>query len=94
MARELKPCGTVAAYERHRRVGEPACEACKEAKRAAQRERTGGKPRRPAYCGTRSGYVRHQRHRETPCAECKGAHAKYEVERRARKRGTGTGEGR
>ena len=28
---ELMPCGTDAAYRRHRRHGEEACPACKEA---------------------------------------------------------------
>lgn len=28
MARELKPCGTPAAYRRHLRAKEPACAAC------------------------------------------------------------------
>lgn len=42
----LKPCGTVAAYMRHRRDGEPPCEACKEAKRrdSIQRRKDRGKP--------------------------------------------------
>lgn len=33
MARELKPCGTWAAYMRHRRRGEPVCEPCAAAAR-------------------------------------------------------------
>lgn len=40
MARELKPCGTPAAYNRHRAHGEEACEDCKRAMadyRAAKR---------------------------------------------------------
>lgn len=31
MARELKACGTVAAYVRHKRAGEEPCDACREA---------------------------------------------------------------
>ena len=31
---DLKPCGTTAAYQRHVRAGEEACEPCKEANRA------------------------------------------------------------
>lgn len=31
--RQLKPCGTRAAYERHRRAGKPQDEACLEANR-------------------------------------------------------------
>jgi hypothetical protein len=33
MARELEPCGTPAAYRRHKRKGEPVDEACAEAGR-------------------------------------------------------------
>lgn len=45
MARELKPCGTHAAYRRHLRAGEQPCEPCraaareqKNARKQAQRE--------------------------------------------------------
>lgn len=31
MARELKPCGTVAAARRHQRAGEPLCGPCEQA---------------------------------------------------------------
>lgn len=37
MARELKPCGTPAAYRRHLRKGQEACEACKRAARDEKR---------------------------------------------------------
>ena len=33
MPRKVTPCGTLTAYNRHRRNGEAACEACLEAKR-------------------------------------------------------------
>lgn len=39
MARELKPCGTLAAYRRHRRHGEQACDACLAAVAADKAER-------------------------------------------------------
>ena len=29
--RPLQPCGTPAAYQRHKRRGEPACDACQKA---------------------------------------------------------------
>jgi hypothetical protein len=54
--RSLKPCGTPAAYTRHRRRGEQPCQACKRAHadHAAQRARERGTrpgdeaaPRRP-----------------------------------------------
>lgn len=41
--RELQPCGTEAAYQRHRRAGEPPCDPCREAQNranAARREAT------------------------------------------------------
>ncbi|MEU7293353.1 hypothetical protein AB0A76_09135 [Streptomyces exfoliatus] len=31
--RQLAPCGTHAAYQRHRRHGEPVCDDCREAAR-------------------------------------------------------------
>jgi len=34
MARELSPCGTLAAYRRHKRNDEPVCDPCAEANRA------------------------------------------------------------
>lgn len=36
VARKLQPCGTVAAYKRHLRRGEEACEECLAAKRQHQ----------------------------------------------------------
>ena len=38
MARELKPCGTRAAAQRHRRAGEEVCADCKEAERQHRRK--------------------------------------------------------
>lgn len=55
------PCGTVAAYRRHKRRGEPACDACLEANRAAQKT---------APHGTSAAYERHRRHGEDPCEPC------------------------
>ena len=31
----LKPCGTLAAYQRHRRKDEPICDLCREAARVS-----------------------------------------------------------
>lgn len=39
MPRELKPCGTRAAFLRHRRAGETPCEPCRAARNAADAER-------------------------------------------------------
>jgi hypothetical protein len=37
MPRELKPCGTDAAYSRHLKRGEDPCDPCKEAHREGNR---------------------------------------------------------
>lgn len=41
MPRQLKPCGTEAAYQRHRRRGEEPCEPCKQAAREVRYPRSG-----------------------------------------------------
>lgn len=41
MARELAPCGTRAAYMRHKRRGEAVDQACQAANAAYQREKSG-----------------------------------------------------
>ena len=38
MTRNLRPCGTTAAYRRHLRNGEQPCEACRSANAAARRD--------------------------------------------------------
>jgi hypothetical protein len=45
MPRELKPCGTTAAYVRHRRNGETPCQACRDAWAADHRARLDADPR-------------------------------------------------
>jgi hypothetical protein len=45
MARQLQPCGTYAAYRRHLRNGEPACDLCKQAARDQANGREGLPPR-------------------------------------------------
>lgn len=42
MARELKPCGTHAAYKRHLRNKEEPCEPCRQAARDQKNERMDG----------------------------------------------------
>jgi hypothetical protein len=42
MTRDLAPCGTSAAARRHRRRGEPACEACLQAERLRIAQQRGG----------------------------------------------------
>ena len=44
----LKPCGTVAAYKRHRRRGEMACPACAEASRLDTAARAAARAMREA----------------------------------------------
>lgn len=42
----LRPHGTSAAYERHRKRGQPACAACREwSRQDVARDRAMGKPR-------------------------------------------------
>jgi hypothetical protein len=43
---DLEPCGTDAAYQRHRRRGERACYACLQAQARSHAEHRGGE-----YCG-------------------------------------------
>lgn len=76
MTRQLQPCGTSAAYRRHKRAGETPCEPCTVARReynrrheAARQARTPRKPRRLAPCGTANARERHRRRGEQ-CAEC------------------------
>lgn len=49
MPRKPSPCGTKAAYERHRKNGEAPCEACTRANTVAQRKKrdTARKPAEP-----------------------------------------------
>jgi hypothetical protein len=78
---ELKPCGTAAAFTRHRRHGETPCDACREARRiygTARKRAKGSRPRQRPACGTDGGYQRHRRDRETPCERCIQAHRDYQ----------------
>lgn len=44
--RPLQPCGTTAAYRRHRAAGEPPCDACREAQLAYDRGRRAKRQKR------------------------------------------------
>lgn len=89
-------CGTDAGYQRHRRHGEPPCDACKAGRRAADRERRRRRRERApapvpaarplAPCGTEAAHSRHKAHGETPCDACKQAHRAYKREWHARRR--------
>lgn len=81
--RSLQPCGTRAAYRRHKRHGETPCPPCREAMAAlsrADRARRSGPvtPRalQPIPHGTDAGYNAHCRRKEPLCDECRKAHNK------------------
>ena len=48
-ARELKPCGTTAAYRRHKRNGEKPCDPCRRAAVQAESQRTRALRRRTPF---------------------------------------------
>lgn len=79
----MKPCGTEAAYYRHRYRGEEPCaedrQAVAEIERARKRAK-GRRARRKPRCGTRSGYEAHLNAGTTPCRGCKDAHAEAQAE--------------
>lgn len=84
--RELKPCGTTAAYERHRSRGETPCEACRKANTEAKRARNctpTPERRKPIAHGTYAGYRQHAYRGETPCAECRQASSDYQKSKRS-----------
>lgn len=80
MSREVKPCGTRAAYYRHKRNGETPCQACVDAKRAADRETWHRRP--DPSCGSYGAYQRHLKAGEEPCDACRRAAAGYRSGRR------------
>lgn len=74
----LRPCGTLAAYNRHRSHGETPCDACSEAARAWRRAYRKAKGQsRPTVqpCGTPAAYRRHRKRGEEACEPCKAAEA-------------------
>lgn len=81
MSRDLKPCGTRAAYQRHMRAGEEPCDPCRDAMRSANRQFEESRPPRKRNrrelkpCGTRAAYNRHRRNGETPCDACRAANS-------------------
>ncbi|WP_228988624.1 WhiB family transcriptional regulator [Streptomyces sp. DH8] len=89
--RRLAPCGTDAAYERHRRDGEQPCDPCRRAhnKRNAQlRAEARHRGAAATECGTRGGYQKHRRNGEAACGPCRQANA--DADRRLRNVGTTT----
>lgn len=83
--RPLSPCGTVAAYERHSRNGEPIDDACRAAHTEYRRKQRQQQPRQTG-CGTRPGYRAHLARGEDACAPCRQANA--DADRRLRNTGT------
>ncbi len=74
---EPKPCGTDAAYQRHRWLGEPPCTECRTAHSSDERQRTrkhGVTERVYADCGTHGGWYRHLYADNDPCQPCREAH--------------------
>lgn len=61
------PCGTPNGYKAHRRRGEDACAACREAHAANNRAADATSTR---YCGTARGWRRHNSAGEQPCTRC------------------------
>lgn len=88
MSRDLKPCGTKAAYERHRVAGETPCRACRAAvaEQARQRRGSGPTPRVLKPCGTVAAYLRHKKAKEKACEPCLEANRAYQREKDAARR--------
>lgn len=91
MDRVLKPHGTPAAYQRHIKAGEDACDACRTARANYTRDYRAGKvpKREPAKHGTLRGYNAHRYRAEKACRPCLDAYAGYINDRRAKARQAG-----
>lgn len=81
------PCGTVAGYMRHVKVGPVPCQPCQSAF-AEARTAWVSKPRRkqPIKHGTTAGARAHQARKEAACGECARAYRAYQRDVRAKKR--------
>ena len=86
-----KPCGTLAAYRRHLRHGEIACDDCVRANRDAKQNRGTPTPdrRKPIVHGTTAGYKQHRYRGEQPCLLCLMAERDKQRARAARRRAGG-----
>lgn len=85
MIRQLQPCGTQAAWQRHRKHGEKPCEACREAHNQYQRDYHAGliPARTLKPCGTLAAYRRHVYKGEKACRKCRAAVAADNAARRS-----------
>lgn len=87
MARELKPCGTLAAYHRHLYHGETPCGDCRRARREFVRRYRPLKELPPLQpCGTIAAEKRHRDYGEVPCEACKQAVRDYNRIQHAKRR--------
>lgn len=68
----LQPCGTNAAYARHKAKGEIPCPECYAAHSENQKKYR--PPPKLKGHGTDARYARHRRDGEDPCKACKEAH--------------------
>lgn len=83
-------CGTRSGYERHRRQGEDACDACRAANAEGKRRRLYA-PKDPETLppidhGTHTGARRHRYRGERPCPDCAAAYRVWSNERKRRRR--------
>lgn len=85
---ELKPCGTAAAWRRHKRHGEEPCAACRKAhsRSITEHRRKPWAPRELRPHGTEACYQRELRSGEGTCFKCRLAHSEYVAKYVARKR--------
>lgn len=86
----LQPCGTMAAYQRHKRDGEEPCQPCREAKRIASKEYQRKaralnqvKPRELKPHGTLAAANRHTKKHEPLCDPCREVVREKAKQRRA-----------
>lgn len=84
---KLQPCGTEAAYQRHIKNDELACEPCLAAHRVKTRAWDRANNTRPARvvapCGTPAAYKRHLRNNEHVDKRCRAANTAYHASLRA-----------
>lgn len=90
----LKPCGSDAAYHRHKAKGEYPCDKClaahahkvKMLKRKKNRQKYGRSTKRKLQpCGTEAAYRRHERNGEEPCQACKDGREKRKAKRKQKR---------